>query len=329
MTGVASAYVPNVRRWRYQWHVPWFAAAAVLTIAVAGLVSAQVADLIALGGPGVTDPGSGPTPASGDQWRIAGQGGLIIAVEIGLLMAGYAVYRRLPEWFREKLRENAAAAIALLVFMLIGHVSTLPLVFVGVVWLFVGFMTYDVLQHYEVWWPVHNLFTIAFAGGIAGVLAQLGLGPVVALAVLLALLDPLAVKLSGYMLATARWGLASGIPIAVVLPEGWKVNIPAWATDECENEQDVKVLGNGDLLLPAGVAVAANAAGTVPVAPGVSLLGVAGIIGAVAGVTLTTGIHMRGTEPAPAMPAIIVGLVPPVAAGWLLETTLATLGVGA
>lgn len=331
---VASSYVPDVRRWRYQWYIPWFVAAVALTIGIGLGTQAAYDGVFSFAAQQPADSSSTtPTTASGEQWRAAARGAAVITIEIGIIAGLYAVYRRLPDWLQKALQDSVVPAIALSLFILIGYAARiaeapanavvfgLPAAFAG--WLFF----HRVLQHYGVFWPIHNLATVSLAGILAAVLAKLGLGPALGIVLLLAIIDPLAVHLSGYMVSTARWGLQHAAPIAVVVPGSGRVDISEFADGDWDGGDDVKVLGNGDLMLPAGVAIAANASGTVSLAPGLTLLGAAGVIGAIAGVALTTGIRHPDQEAYPAMPAVVVALVPVVAAGWLLEAALGLTGV--
>lgn len=323
-TRVVDAFRPRIADWEYTWYTPAITAVAAVTIVLAMWLHGHLAAPdFASGGGGATGPG-GSTPT---QWYYGGGLAGLFAAEVAVLAAAYYSLQYLPEWLRDAILSHLSRLVLVYIGALIGAVAmgigSPGVVFVSLGVLFVLMLVWSVAHHYRVAWIGMSVATVGVCAAIGAVGAFLGLGPLLALTVVVAIIDPLAVFATGYMVAFGSWAVRRGLPITVIIPSGWRLDLDR-AVDPDEVVEAAGI-GNGDLIIPAAVATAANTAGAVPLAGGVTLFGTVVAVGCCAGVAFAIGRAVGDDEGVqPGMPPITYGIVAGVAVGWLLEQVVVT-----
>jgi len=254
--------------------------------------------------------------AAGGGWAIAE------AVFAGAVLVLALLWRRLPEWVQELVKDT----IAYSAFMLIGGIWAIQGHFnLGAALAIGGFVGYSIIDEIGLWWVINNVLALGIAV-LAGATAGIKLGiPFVLLGLVgLSLYDHYFANKQTWMFTLGGVMLTLRLPVLIVWPRDWTFDWDTLAEEmgEVDGEADDMLaggIGMADLLLPAMFAAAIAAypgeAATVAGWP----VGLVGVIGGLTVAAFRLRWEMEHHGSGAGLPAITAGAV----GGWVVMLPVA------
>lgn len=318
---------------REDWQFNRAAVGLMLAMVLTELVGLQVLSWMASSGGEMGGTGAVSTQY-GDPSSPFTAGRLLVfwAVEIVILVGAYFLYKRLPEWICDALKEGVWDAV---LFSIIGSLAAsfaagVSLAFalwfvlsIAVGWVLLTLIL-RALKQFDLLWVIWNLAAVMLAGYFGAALAKIvSLGPLLAILAVFVLLDPIGVTKLGVIQRFASFAGSARLPLFVLVPSGWRFDLEL-LDDMEENlvESGTTVLGCGDLAFPMALAAAANRVASPTVtsvgALNITTTGAGTLAGAVLGVGILAGLVTDTERALPALPPIIAVTVVGGLAGYAL-----------
>ncbi len=302
--------------------------AIALAVLLVGVTAASVAMVPVLqqptetGEPAVSQSDELADKSAGEQAAAGGGWAVLEAVAAGLVLALFLMYRWLPEFWQDLIKDTAAYGA----FMALGGHFALQGRFnwaLGVA--LSAYVGFEIVDEAGLWWVINNVIALAVAvlvGAFAGV--KLGV-PFVLLGLIgLSVYDHYFANKQGWMLLAAEALLRVRLPVLVLWPDRWRFDWDDFAQrigDSGDEELEDTIsfgIGMADLMLPAMFAAAVAAySGAVTLAGWpLPVWGVlAGLIVAAARLRFEMSTHGSGAG----LPAITAGAI----GGWAVGLAMA------
>jgi len=269
------------------------------------------------------------TPTQSTNIALGGQIILLAAVEIGILLAGWRAYKRLPERWRNRIAKTLKYGLLVGLYYVTFYLYYLngqAIEYVVFVTVAGGFSVW--VDHSEFKWLIFNLMGLGL-GVVMVTLASFQLAPIVVLVLMVAFLiyDHIAVNLSGIMASLIDFSASTGIPNYVVIPSTIRFDLAPlreFMTDERDEKPEniALLIGVGDFVFPSLLVVSAF------VTHGMGLIVGTTIVGTVIAAIVLRDSLERAESGLPALPWLNTGAIGGFFLGALVSTQTLVGAVG-